>query len=187
MTPDQRVAARDLALNLANDSDFYVEYVKNDLGRSALARRNVIAEAAKRNKSSPLDAAAREQIRRYLDQHWGLPHPAGVNKLRDHPTIDLFDDGKTTANDLPKPQPQPQPKETTMSAAPITVTTKTLVNDQDITTLSDAQIYELIAGQELKIKELEKIENKPKKLVNEIEKRKAGIQALVTYLDSKPD
>lgn len=39
--------------------------------------------------------------------------------------------------------------------------------------------------QEAQVEELEKIKTKPKKLVNEIEKRKAGIQALVDYLDSK--
>jgi hypothetical protein len=67
----------------------------------------------------------------------------------------------------------------------IEVTTKTLVNGQDIATMKDADIYDLIASQEREIGKLESISNKPKRLVTEIEKRQAGIAALVAYLDSK--
>lgn len=82
-----------------------------------------------------------------------------------------------------------QAKETIMNnainTAAIVITTKTLVNGVDISTVADAAIYDLIAKQEAAVADLEKIDNKPKKLVNEIAKRKAGIQALVDYLDSK--
>lgn len=82
-----------------------------------------------------------------------------------------------------------QAKETIMNhainTAAIVITTKTLVNGVDIATLADSGIYDLIAKQEAAVADLEKIDNKPKKLVNEIAKRKAGIQALVDYLDSK--
>jgi hypothetical protein len=67
----------------------------------------------------------------------------------------------------------------------IKIETKTYVNDVDVATLNDSEIYSLIAAQEAQVEELEKIKTKPKKLVAEIEKRKAGIQALVDYLDSK--
>lgn len=67
----------------------------------------------------------------------------------------------------------------------IKIETKTYVNGTDVATLSDSEIYSLIAAQEAQVEELEKINTKPKKLVAEIEKRKAGIQALVDYLDSK--
>lgn len=67
----------------------------------------------------------------------------------------------------------------------ITIETKTLVNGVDISTLEDSTIYNLIATQEAEIEQLDKIKTKPKKLVAEIEKRKAGIDALVAYLDSK--
>lgn len=67
----------------------------------------------------------------------------------------------------------------------IKIETKTYVNGTDVATLSDSEIYSLIAAQEAQVEELEKIKTKPKKLVAEIEKRKAGIQALVDYLDSK--
>lgn len=82
-----------------------------------------------------------------------------------------------------------QAKETIMNnainTAAIVITTKTLVNGFDIAGMSDSTIYDLIAKQEAAVADLEKIDNKPKKLVNEIAKRKAGIQALVDYLDSK--
>lgn len=69
----------------------------------------------------------------------------------------------------------------------IKIETKTFVNGVDIATLDDASVYALIATQEAQIKELDKIETKPKKLTAEIEKRKAGVQALVDYLDSKSE
>lgn len=69
----------------------------------------------------------------------------------------------------------------------ITITTKTLVNGQDIADFSDAQIFAMIRDQEKLIDQLNEIKNKPKKLVAEVEKRQAGIKALVEYLDSKPD
>lgn len=75
-------------------------------------------------------------------------------------------------------------QEPTMSK-PIEITTKTLVNGADIANFTDSQVYELIAAEEAKIAELDKIKTKPKKLVAEIEKRQAGIAALVAYLDSK--
>lgn len=82
-----------------------------------------------------------------------------------------------------------QAKETIMNnttkPAAIVITTKTLVNGVDIATMADSDIYDLISKQEAAVADLEKIDNKPKKLVNEIDKRKAGIQALVDYLDSK--
>ena len=67
----------------------------------------------------------------------------------------------------------------------IKIETKTYVNGVDVATMDDSEIYSLIAAQEAQVEELEKIKTKPKKLVAEIEKRKAGIQALVDYLDSK--
>lgn len=82
-----------------------------------------------------------------------------------------------------------QAKETIMNnatnTAAITITTKTLVNGVDTANMTDSTLYDLIAKQEAAVADLEKIVNKPKKLVNEIAKRKAGIQALVDYLDSK--
>ena len=77
------------------------------------------------------------------------------------------------------------PKETTMTTPTIEITTKTLINGQDISAMSDSVIYSTIAAQEAEIEKLEKIKNKPKRLVAEIEKRQAGIKALVDFLDGK--
>lgn len=76
---------------------------------------------------------------------------------------------------------------TITNTAAIEITTKTLVNGLDISNFKDSEIYDLIAAQEAEIDKLDAIKTKPKKLVAEIEKRKAGIQALVDYLDSKAD
>lgn len=74
-------------------------------------------------------------------------------------------------------------KDNTMNS--IAITTKTLVNGQDIAGLSDSQVYDMIAQQEAEIAKLSAIVNKPQRLVAEIDKRQAGISALVAHLDSK--
>ena len=72
------------------------------------------------------------------------------------------------------------------TSTPITVTTQVLINGKLASQYSDADLFQSIAFQEKAIKELDDIENKPTSLVDEIAARKAGIQALVTYLDSRP-
>jgi hypothetical protein len=51
--------------------------------------------------------------------------------------------------------------------------------------MSNSEIFSLIAVQEAEIEALKKIKTQPKKLVAEIAKRQAGIEALVAHLDSK--
>lgn len=80
---------------------------------------------------------------------------------------------------------QQRPKETKVNTNPITITTKTLINDRDVTTYSDSELYDLIRKEEAKIEELGKIKAKPKKLVAEIERRQNGIKQLVELLDSR--
>lgn len=67
----------------------------------------------------------------------------------------------------------------------IKVEKQTLLNGTKIETFSDEAIYNMIAAAEKKVEELETIKNKPKRLVKEIESRRADIQTLVDYLDSK--
>lgn len=76
-------------------------------------------------------------------------------------------------------------KENPMNQA-LKITTRTYVNDRPLDGMPKADIYNLIAEQEARIRDLEAIQNKPKMLSDEISERKAGIQALVNYLDSKP-
>lgn len=185
MPPERRDEVRDLALTLENDQRFCAAYKQID--GSAKNFRDLICDHAKHLDKRIFEAEDREQIRRYLHRVWCMPKPLGTNNLGSRPTIDLFDDGRVTANDIKNPEPQLVTQEPPMNATPIEITTKTFVNGQDIKAMSDAQVYELIASEEAKIKELEKIETKPKKLVAEIERRRAGIKDLVTYLDSKTD
>lgn len=67
----------------------------------------------------------------------------------------------------------------------IKVEKQTLLNGHKIETYKDDAIYTMIAEAEAKITDLEKIQNKPKRLVKEIESRRADVQTLVDYLDSK--
>jgi hypothetical protein len=77
-----------------------------------------------------------------------------------------------------------QPEDITMNAPTIlTVETRTFVNGEDVAKMSDSQVYDLIAAQEAAIEKLNEIKAKPKKLVDEIAKRQAGIAALVAHLD----
>lgn len=69
----------------------------------------------------------------------------------------------------------------------IKVEKQTLLNGTKIESYSDESLYNIIAAAEAKVAELEKIQNKPKRLVKEIESRRADIQTLVDYLDSKED
>jgi hypothetical protein len=84
------------------------------------------------------------------------------------------------AAELTTPQPQPE----SIMSKPITITTKTFANGTDISTMADAEVFNLIAEQEAEIEGLKKIKAQPKKLIDEIAKREAGIAALVTYLDN---
>lgn len=140
--------------------------------------------------------ADREVIRRRLVALWGIQNedPSDYYAGRGLMSVPSeftpnFTNVRAEFDALIKSTPRPIKEEPTMSAtnanAIIEVTTKTLVNGQDVATMSDSSIYELIAAQEAKIAELDAIKTKPKKLVAEIEKRQAGIVALVAYLDSK--
>lgn len=93
------------------------------------------------------------------------------------PTINLGHTTMTTGYiDAASPAPKNQA---------IEVVTKTFVNGIDIATMGGSEIYELIAAQEKIIDQLDKIRNKPKKLIQEIEKRADGIATLVLFLDSQ--
>lgn len=124
----------------------------------------------------------RDQLRRYFDAHFGFPQ-AETNAYAQPPTL-LPLPGEPQPD---QPQPKSQPKEIPVSNKPLTIETKTYVNGVDIATLSDSAIYDRIASEEAKIAELDKIQAKPQRLHKEIEARRAGIQALVAYLDSKAD
>ena len=147
-------------------------------------------------KTSPLD---REMLRRYFDFILGsspathdtingahnLEHLKTVQFWLANPCVEIEAIAAEFLNTPLDPAFQPPtPIENTMTKA-ITITTKTFANGNDVATMSDSEIYNLIAAQEAEIRELEKITTKPKRLVKEIESRQAGVKALVDYLDTK--
>jgi hypothetical protein len=73
-------------------------------------------------------------------------------------------------------------KETPMK---LTFSTKFLINGSDISELDNSNIYSRISAEEKRIADLEKIENKPKRLVAEIADAKATLQKLVAHLDAQ--
>lgn len=77
---------------------------------------------------------------------------------------------------------QPTPKEPTM-AKPIEITVVTYANGADIAKMTNAEVFDLIASEEAAIEKLKQIKAHPKKLVAEIAKRQAGVDALVAHLD----
>ena len=84
------------------------------------------------------------------------------------------------------PSYQSLPKKETMNTKPLTITTKTFtyVNGVDINNFTSAELYDLIAREEAQIRKLSDIHHKPVMLQQEIERRQAGIAALVAHLDS---
>lgn len=65
------------------------------------------------------------------------------------------------------------------------IETRTFINGVDASTLSDDQIFQVIAKVENDIKELENIENKPTKLIKKIEKAHKGIEKVLRYVDAR--
>lgn len=78
-------------------------------------------------------------------------------------------------------------KETIMTRpTTLKIETQVLLNGEPASKYSASELYDMIAAQEATIKELEAIQTKPKALEKEIADRKAGIAALVAYMDSLP-
>jgi len=90
--------------------------------------------------------------------------------------------GTDVPDTLPTPTPTPT-EEITMTAP--TIETKTFIAGREASTLSDEQIFSLIADLESAADKLGKIRNKPKKLVANIEKMQADISKLVEYVDGR--
>lgn len=62
-----------------------------------------------------------------------------------------------------------------------------LLNGTDVSAMPASSVYAAIKAEEDRIADLEKLQNKPKRLVKEIEAAKAEIKALVDFLDSKTE
>ena len=201
----------ELAQALLGSSDFCEEY-RHNYSEYGLNRRNEIVRTLDDLGFDKPDIEDREQLRRYFDELWQLPKAQYRTESADWSQIGTvyFEIGSKLPNRDSGPWHIDHqtaamcytrrvdleylkslfPKETIMNNAatstPITVTTQVLINGKLASQYSDADLFQSIALQEKAIKELDDIENKPASLVDEIAARKAGIQALVTYLDSRP-
>lgn len=179
----------EVALVLENEGEFHRLYItKATYGQ----RRSCIGDWIYNRPSAfrfQILVEDRDQLRRYFDERWKLSQTE-VNKYEHIPSIWASMQTKEPAvacsffHAPDQLAPPVQPKEPDMNTA-IKITTKTFAGNTDIAEMTDSQIYGLISMQEAEIKGLEAIENKPKRLVAEIEARKAGIAALVAHLDSK--
>lgn len=173
------------AIRMENDPSFERRYIRlSTCGERRSAIRGFISSSLGHFYATDIEDG--EQLRRYLDDLWNITSdPEGQCKY--DTLIDIWNDDEPVKSIKSKKAAPSSTKEEPImnSPAPIEITTKTFVNGNDVSTMTDGQIYALIAGEEQRIRELRAIGNQPKRLVAEIAKREAGIQALVTYLDSK--
>ena len=173
---------RDNLLVLDNDGIFYSKFMKcyETEQLSAYAVRNEICAAIDRLKLAGATPAEREEMRLYFEERYNLK-PSNVFSDRS-PTNRL---GELTKPSPPPSTPAPALKEHPAMSTIITLTTKHYINGTEVSTLSNAQIFKLIADQEAAIKDLEAITNKPNSLTKEIADRKAGVQTLVDFLNDR--
>jgi hypothetical protein len=105
--------------------------------------------------------------------------PAGKHSYEDDPTDTLPDTAPVPV--------QPKPETTTMNKPSIIkIETRVFINDTPAKDFTVDQLYVKIKEQQTAIADLSTIEPQPKRLAAEIEARKAGVQALVDYIDSLP-
>lgn len=180
----------ELCLNLENDADFHSSYKAARTGSTGVAR-NVIAQHAKKFSIPHRDSYVhlREDLRQYFDERYGIS-PREEKRtllLSEHPHYYFgCSYGKAPPDPVVPPTITSEKEEPTMAiATALKITTKTLVNDLDISTMSASNIYQIIADQEAEMSRLALIKNKPKMLEAELAERQAGVDALVAHLDSR--
>ena len=149
----------ELKLTLENDSHFYHEWIQNpDSAKFPMLRKH----AKRLSHYLYLSSAECRELKDYFVARYGEE----INARSPAQKLSVI--------------VQSQPEEPIMF-----FTNKSFLNGQDISKLSNAEIYSAIAAKEAEIARLEQIQNKPKSLQNEIEQAKNDIKALVEYLDSK--
>lgn len=158
----------------------------NAAGSTAGTRRTLIRNAAYQVAcvSTDVNTHEAETMRRYIDQKLGMPKPVGNNNtFASMSCPDLC--GLDQIDPLPSTPSTTQEPIMNKTSFPLTVEKKTFLNGTDISTLNDAQIFDLIAAEEERIEQLEKIKTKPKRLVADIERRREGLRSLIEHLDSE--
>lgn len=156
---------------------------------TAGARRNWISKICLDYLFGTLGTEEREIVRLILDRVWRARPTDGTNRFDHVAKFPAVVELLNNLNEFISTPKEPTVNETTKSPATtittITVDNVTMINGEPASNYSDAQLYRMIAKEEAAIEELSRIKNKPKRLEAEIARRQAGIEKLVTYLDSQ--
>ena len=201
MTDEPTLAQfEEATLTLENDRIFYDAFMKlYEFDKDACLVRLFINENLLRLRLPTGKPSYREALRLYFEDRYDLPTKTS-STMRPYPglfekapeptttevaTVATVQDSPATAPCSKQTQPQPFPEYKAMNTSILTLTTKHYINGTNIASLSNSQIYNLIAQQEAAIKDLEAIANKPNSLTKEIADRKASIQTLVDFLNDR--
>ena len=173
-------------LTLENDRTFYdgfLYHYREGSGQDAGTVRIYIHHTLFRLALPGVSREYREALRLYFEDRYNL-RAKPRNQVGPYPGLFKKASQPTTAKVATSTSTQSFPEHKAMTTI-LTLTTKHYINGTDISTLSNSQIYNLIAQQEAAIKDLEAITNKPNSLTKEIADRKASIQTLVDFLNNR--
>lgn len=162
---------------------FNTNFARNDLIRRARHGAIWTDDELKSLQRLYFDGASLRQMAETLAR----PADGVINKLRYLDLIE-FDQSECKYYRLvPIADSSPTPKETLMNEiqAP-TIETKTFIDGEDASKMTDKQIFQKIAALEAKIDTLSKIRFKPKKLEALIATMTADIEKLVEFVDARP-
>lgn len=190
-------------LVLENDGEFYRSFLPlySKSNRDAADVRNLIQMHLRRLNLREGSIQDRESMRLYFEDRYNLETKYSAVKT---PTFDLVGPKAKKAETQPTTATVANvdnidtlvaavrsklqtifPEHKAMNTTILTLTTKHYINGTDISTLSNSQLYQMIAQQEASIKDLEAITNKPNSLTKEIADRKASIDTLVAFLNDR--
>lgn len=190
-------------LVLENDSEFYRSFlaIYDMTDRDASDARNLIQRHLRRLKLPEGCIADREAMRFYFEDRYNLETKytcvkaatfdlvgPKAKKADTQPTTVMVanvDNIDTLVAAVRSKLQTTFPEHKAMNTNILTLTTKHYINGTDIASLTNSQLYQMIAQQEASIKDLEAIANKPNSLTKEIADRKASIQTLVDFLNSR--
>lgn len=181
----------ELQLVLENEGEFYKQFLVSYNTQQA---RMCIKAWLLKNKITQYGANAydRELMSQYFCWRWDVElerHNSDAAWLFDKFNLKEADVALNrppkSARPCDEPHPSFTPPPENLMTKLIKIESRVFVNGTDVTGYADADLYNLIAEQEKAIGELEKIQTKPKRLQNEINERRAGIEALVKMLDER--
>ena len=187
MTDEPTLAQfEEATLTLENDRIFYDAFMKlYEFGSDddASLVRFTIKSNLLRLRLPARRRGYRESLRLYFEDRYNL-RTKPCNQTEPYPGLFKKASQPTTAKVATPTSTQSFPEHKAMTTI-LTLTTKHYINGTDIASLSNSQIYNLIAQQEAAIKDLEAIANKPNSLTKEIADRKESIQTLVDFLNDR--